>query len=329
MGSRDASWVDYGNLGANIVQVALLVAANRRVSQMATIQTQIATVQAQQAERARLETELRQFIFELEEGIDRLSCCMSMAPLGVLTTIYFIERVLNDGGIQPVAFDQFGDKDRIKALRKRLAELRESSGKSLTQGEVEEAKRIMRLASGREDLNKLITALDAQERLKETEGPWRKLEKKKKEMVAGWGLLLVLSFLVGIASMCGFFIALSIASSSNNSSLAVVILPLYAGSLSLVGFVIGVVKTTSSPKGYAEMNLMRTSLRSKFLPQQVYDNIYAFFGKDLGIEAYQRIEDEIANFFSRALENDKDGKALPASLLHVALPPRLFKAVKQ
>lgn len=59
---REPSWVDYGNLAANLIQVGQLSAVQSRLKQLAQIE-------ATREERTRLINELRQIVFETEDGL--------------------------------------------------------------------------------------------------------------------------------------------------------------------------------------------------------------------------------------------------------------------
>lgn len=77
---REPSWVDYGNLAANLIQVGQLSAVQKRLRQLAEIE-------AAREERIRLINELRQIVFESEAGLQQLENYTKEAPEGVFVAV--------------------------------------------------------------------------------------------------------------------------------------------------------------------------------------------------------------------------------------------------
>jgi hypothetical protein len=284
----------------------------------------MAQVQAQQAERERLEDELRQFVFELEGGLDRLQEYKIRAPLGVATVTGTVDALLDGVGVQPSTFQQFVDKDRVKALRQRLSAMREEELASLSQSEQEQLGRIIPVSAHREDLQNLIVALKAKEELGKTEEQWNRLQTEKKEMLGSWNGVLVVSAVLGAMFFCaGASMTSSSSSIVGEGGGAVLCLSGIAG----IAFLFALLKIISTaPEGYKMLEQARAALRSKLLKHEKYLEITKIFGEGIPIEEYEKKAAEIADYMSRALEHDKDGNPLPESLIRVALPARLLQA---
>ena len=312
--TRSPNWVDYGNLGANLAEVGLLVSANRKVSQLVR-------VQQEQAARLRQEEELRQFIFELEEGLDRLGPFQNSAPLGVATVAGYFDGWLEKVGVQTSTFQQFVDKDRVKALRLRLFALEEQGLNNQPQAKRDEVKRAISLSSHLEDLKELIAALEAKEELNKSEEEWKEVQELKNEAGGRWAALTWVCVGIGILCLClgGYD------QGPSHAYMFPCALGMLAGLGALVGFI---KKSNSTPKEYKELKQKRSLWQSKLMPHPKYQSICQVFGEGLPIDEYKRAAGEIEQFMRKVLEFDKDGNSLPVSLLRLALPPQVVDEKK-
>ena len=303
--ANKSNWVDYSNLGATIVTAGLVYATNRKLNQMAQIQMAA-------AERTKLENDLRQLVFSLEEGIDRLTKYRENAPLGVATSIEVVEVLANEAGIQPATFEQFGDKDRIRGFRNRLTVLKEEIFSKLSLQEKDEVVNTIHLVPHLDDLRKLIVALEAKDQLQKTQREWEALSQAKSNANTQWYVLLA----VGI-----IFIIIAGSIVSGQTTLALVIL---LPSIFMTGFSLYKIGKTPTP-AYQDLYKNRFEWQSKLIPQNQYDKICQIFGTGLGIEEYKKTGEKVSDFMIKALEQDKDGGPLETNLLKVVLPPEFYE----
>ena len=304
------SWVDYGNLAANVFQVGQLSGVQKRLKQLEQIEVA-------RDERLRLENELRQFVFELQEGIGRLSEYRATAPLGLATTTLMIEGLLDELGVQPATFQQFVDKDRVRVFLQDLAKLRETSMRELSESDRDDTVRFTSLLPHRGGLGNLIDALEAKEQLEETESRWQELESERK---ASRRNLRPAIFLFGFFTVSLCCVAPSAAGSNNGAAVLALIVALAAG-----GGGLALLKQSSNiTPAYRELRDLRVDLRSKLIKHEKFVELREFFGEGLEIEEYKAIDREIEDFLSRAVEKDQDGNPLPKSLFRIALPASIL-----
>jgi hypothetical protein len=312
---RGPTWVDYGNLAANVFQVAQLSAVSSRLRQLEQIE-------AAREERMILENELRQFIFELEEGVDRLCEYGDKAPRGVVTTLLLIETTIDKAEVFPATFQQFVDKDRVRTFKKKVSELEELYLSSLKPEEKEKIDWVMKRAPHREGLHKLIAALEAKANLDKTEKQWQELEGEKRSKVRIWDILMFSVFSISLVAIPVLFL-LSVAVSGNSSELGALfqLICCFGVSGAMAGIVIGLIgRSNAIPKEYGQLEQLRRTWLSQLLPKEYYDQVISIFGSDLELGEYKKIEERISQFLSEVLEHDKDGALLPQSLIKVAIP---------
>lgn|GEM_PF-3962702 len=73
--NRRSSWVDYGNLAANLFQIAQISSAQQRLNQLTQLETQ-------REQRREWINELRQIIFGAENGLEKVKKYITQAPRG-------------------------------------------------------------------------------------------------------------------------------------------------------------------------------------------------------------------------------------------------------
>lgn len=299
MSDRGSTWVDYANLGANILQVGQLSGVRQRLNELARIETD-------RERRIQLENELRQFIFEIEEGIERLAEYIQKAPLGVYLTVFFLEKLFDEVGVEPATFQQFADKDRVKQVRSTSSSIKEEVAERLSEEEIGEVHFRLKLFAHFPFLDFLISHLKASRELPEAEEKWKELaaEKHKGRYSFGWVLVIGLLLLAGTCS---------------SSDLSV--FQCLGGMAVLVGL-IGILIV--QPEGLRELKQEKEKLQKRILLPEKLQELYEVFGEDLTISQYEEIEEETKAYVSQVTEKDKDGNSLPKSLFELTFPSEIF-----
>lgn len=168
MSERKPTWVDYANLGANIVQVGQL-------SRLSGMFGKLMEIEVAREKRTQLENELRQFIFEVEHGVKALVEYIEIAPLGLYFTVSTLDRLLDDIGIQPATFQHFVDKDRARHLREAVRALAQEAKQELDSQDVDNANFHIKIVPRLGDLEELIAHQQASEELEKTQEKWERL----------------------------------------------------------------------------------------------------------------------------------------------------------
>ena len=308
MSDRRSTWVDYANLGANIIQVGQLSGVRQRLNELARIETD-------REERIQLENELRQFIFEIEGGIEHLTEYLQKAPLGVYITIFLLEELFDEVGVEPATFQQFADKDRVKKVRSASSSIMEEAANELSGEEVKEVSFRLKLFARFSDIDLLVSHLKASQELPEIEKRWKELsaETYKNRYPFVWALIIGILLLAGscISSANGFMHL----SSANG-------LLFFGGEVAVILGIIGLLATGAR---LGELTQEKEKLRKKILSSEKLQELYEVFGEDLTISQYERIEEETRAYVTQATEMDKDGNSLPKSLFELTFPPQMFE----
>ncbi|MBU0572448.1 hypothetical protein KKH23_03855 [Patescibacteria group bacterium] len=303
MSDRGPNWVDYANLGANIVQAGQLAGVRDRLSELARIETN-------RERRIQLENELRQFIFEIEEGIERLTGYLQEAPLGVYITAHILENIFDEVGVEPATFQQFTDKDRVKQVRAANSLITENAANELSEKEVEKVRFHLKLSDRFSDLDLLISHLKASQKLPDMKKKLEKLSDEKNRGVKYWVLLIIGGFLVPLFAL---------------DYLGPNVL-CWIGLIEVIGFA-GLLYSSSSEE-YRKVKNEGEELRKKILSSEKLHVLYEVFGEGLTISQYEEIEKETRDYIGQATEKDKDGNSLPKSLFELTFPPQIFEPEK-
>lgn len=322
---REPSWVDYGNLAANLVQVGQLSAVQKRLRQ-------VAEIEAAREERTRLINELRQIVFESEEGLTQVEKYITTAPAGVFIAVSILKTAFDEMGVIPQTFEEFTDKDRVKRVREIIQNRIEESSQRLSAEQLSEAQRTIAFIPKLADLDLLIGAIDAKNELAKTDLEWKNLEEQRKNSLQPWNTLMVISLI-----WCG--ISYAITQTSLNLNLPEKYSPAVAVAIGLtllclmfgipvIGMIISFFKISRvSTKRLDELKKLRTPLQKLLLSPEKYKALVIEFGEKT-IEEYKSIKSNVLEYMERVTKKDENGKDLPASLLSVTIPVSILEQGK-
>jgi hypothetical protein len=295
---KEASWVDYSNLAANLVQIGQLSAVQERLKQLAEIETA-------RAERIQLINKLRQVVFETENGLLQIGEYVAKAPTGVLIAVSILKATFDNMGIVPETFEEFADKDRVKQVSELIQSRVNESSQHLSQEQRSEAQRMIVLVPKLSDLDTLIKANDAKDELARTDLEWTSLVERQQKALSPWKNLMGFSVLLWIV---GFPLAGLI--SGPNQLLWIIVL----FGLPTISFAISVANLTKIPKRLGELEQLRTPLEKLLLPVARELELVNEFGAKTNDELKVLKSDVIA-YMERATTQDSSGNELPTSLL--------------
>jgi hypothetical protein len=315
MSENKPTWVDYASLGANIVQIGQLSGVRRRLESLAQIE-------AAREERARLENDLRQFVFESEERLENISKYQQKAPAGVYVAVSILETAFNEIGIVPATFQQFVDKDRVKHVRSILEALRADAAHSMAEEELRQTDRMLGLVSQMSELEELIAHYETKEKLAETDKKLSENQDELNKLSKGKGSPYLPWFLMGAVGLVLLFII-----GGNSSSIGYSISCLMMVVAILGGVVVAVRPSELKDlrRERTKLQQLRTRLQQQILPASKLDMLYGIFGEKSTVDAYISMRDNCLADISRVTENDREGKPLPESILDMVFPARLLE----
>jgi hypothetical protein len=151
MSTNKPNWVDYANLAANFASLASNLTQNVQLqrihstlSTLASIQAEMARMDANKAQVAEREDRLREHLWNMERNFDEAIRIGGIAPCNQ----YLIARQIQDGlgqcGIASTSFRQFCDKDRLGAFADRLLQIINTSATSMTEDQRKDADTFLR-----------------------------------------------------------------------------------------------------------------------------------------------------------------------------------------
>ncbi|MBU0572447.1 hypothetical protein KKH23_03850 [Patescibacteria group bacterium] len=296
MSNRGSDWVGYANLGANIVQAGQLSRVQRNLEGLALIEIA-------REERVRLENELRQYIFETEEGLKRLRKYIDKAPLGVFTVTSQLDSFFREIRLEPEAFQQFVDKDRVQSLFRSVEEIFEETSKFLDQNVMEEVRSKVEL------VQKLLGYLKILPKLTETTNEDKKLEKKR---------AFVITMLLGVAIFT--LIAFGFDTPGN----------CICGGSGVVYLAILMFALAKGPYGDKKRGVRIKQLEE--LQKQVSllaKEINSIAGKELTEKKeYEQVLDEAQTRLKMLTQEDKDGEQFVESLSTILFQPQFSKTAQ-
>ena len=314
---REPSWVDYGNLAANLIQVGQLSDVQKRLRQ-------VAEMEAAREERVRLINELRQIVFESEEGLKQVGKHTTNAPAGVLIAVSILKTAFDEMGVVPQTFEEFIDKDRVKRVREIIQNRIDESLQRLSNEQLSEAQRMIALVPKLGDLDILISAIDAKKELTKTELEWKTLEKKRKNSLQPLNILMIISLV-----WCGFsyFTVNNINWMDIDQPVGLGILFVMFG-IPVIGMITSLVTISKlSSKRLDELRKYRAQLQKLLLSVEKYKTLINEFGEKTN-EEYKSIRSNFLEYMERVTKKDKNGNDLPESLLSITIPTSILEQAK-
>jgi hypothetical protein len=319
---REPSWVDYGNLAANLVQVGQLSAVHSRLKQLAQIE-------AAREERLRLISELRQIVFEAEEGLQRITEYTTKAPNGVFLAVSILKTVFDEIGIVPQTFEEFADKDRVKQVRRLIEERSENASQILTAEQNAEVSRVLKIVPKLDSLESLIRVQIAKEKLAETKEEWEHLEEQRQKVTRPWISLVIVSVIAWIVGAIILLVILNLFFDINRPlssfpPLVSIIISAYQMVIA-IGFLAGMIGSNGgSNQRLRELNKERSFLKPQLLPTTKLQKLYDEFGEKNSQE-YSALKNQIVEYIKQVTEKDRDGVDLPEPLLPMVMPSKLLQ----
>lgn len=321
---REPSWVDYGNLAANLIQVGQLSAVQKRLRQLTEIE-------AAREERMRLIKELRQIVFESEEGLTQVGKYITVAPTGVFVAVSILKTAFDEMGIVPQTFEEFTDKDRVKHVREIIQKRIEEASQRLSVEQLSEAQRMIALIPKLGDLDLLISAIDARNELAKTDLEWKTLEEQRKKSLQPWNTLMGISLIWCCISSAIIQASPNLYPEKLPPAVAVAIsltlLCLMIG-IPVIGMIVSLFKISRvSTKRLDELKKLRTPLQRLLLTPEKYKALVNEFGEK-PIEEYKSIKSNVLEYMERVTKKDEGGKDLPVSLLSITIPASILEQGK-
>lgn len=299
---RKATGVDYFQLGVSIASSINLGKIRR--------------LQEEEIQKNALESEIRQFIFEIEGGLDKLikETYLRSNSLGSAVAITMIQWMLKEIKFGPSMFEQFVDKDRTKNFLERLDLTRQICFNDLDQSEKESVEKYAYLSYKGVSLPKLIKHLKATEELKKTHQQWDKLSGPANS----WAALAWISIVAG-------FIMFFVAAYDYDRGLWPVGWWLAIAAMVVV-FIWSLVRHSKATKiaGYHTLRQERQRIEADTIQSYELDEIYKDIPKGLSLEEYEKMLVEINKFYD-SLFHDTNGDKYQESLLFVVFPKKFVE----
>ena len=123
--AKERTWIDYANLGSNIVQNLQLCHVNQTLAE----QSRLDQMERWDNER---EDRLRETVFQLDNHIEGLLRHLQAHPCPALALALEIKGIIENQNIKTGSFRAYEDKDRLKKVLKGLDEVIEKCNAILT-----------------------------------------------------------------------------------------------------------------------------------------------------------------------------------------------------
>lgn len=282
-----SGWLDLIGIGIDVAQSHQIYKAREELGQLQ------AGAQAEAARKLILEM-MRNFVFEIVQDIKALEDHMQTSPQQVYVVARALEWRLQDSGISPDIFPEFGDKEYVQQAFTRIRSATQQSRGQLSDEQFAQAETAVNYITETGLLTKAIEAKSAAQRLQATEAEWSALSKQAghasgRKKLGCLGLIATFLFVpqilvlavIGLGQVHEILGALA-------GLLAVGIwLALLVGSINLRG--------KKPPAHYETMKTEREELQQKLLPRDVWDKVVRLWG-DLSSHEYRVIQASRANF---------------------------------
>jgi hypothetical protein len=169
--AKERDWIDYANLGSNIVQNLQLNDAQGKLGAMASLAAREQAV-------AGMEDDRREIIFKANRNVQGLRTLSGENRAGVLALVRQALTDFEEFGITSAAFRAYEDKQRVSAMIEEYEALADECAAALSSTERTEAELCARYLVEQSLLSRYLELRRKQEELKEAESQLGALEKK-------------------------------------------------------------------------------------------------------------------------------------------------------
>ena len=169
--AKERDWIDYANLGSNIVQNLQLNDAQGKLGAMASLAAREQAV-------AGMEDDRREIIFKANKNLQGLRTLSGQNRAGVLALVRQALTDFEEFGITSAAFRTYEDKQRVSAMIEDYEALADTCAAAMSSTERTEAELCAQYSAERGFLSNYLEFRRRQEQLKEAELQLGALEKK-------------------------------------------------------------------------------------------------------------------------------------------------------
>lgn len=189
--TKPRDWIDYANLGSNLLQNAQLRDVQQKLGAISSIAAQAGAVAA-------LEDKRREIIFEANTVLSEMRILAAENKAAVFALAEETLANLKRSGVTTANFRAYEDKERVDVLIQGYKSLAEEYGAALAPSERAEAAQCAEYLVERDELKSLVKARQRKHRLEQAETELRLL--RKKSAPANFALILGgILFITGIA----------------------------------------------------------------------------------------------------------------------------------
>jgi len=300
--SKKSGLIDFIDLGVNVVQMAQMVELNDQLNELKKLKSSASNLQIIKTSQEKLESVLREYVFDTETRLDFLSDFVDSAPSPVFVITDIIDSDSEELGIGPSAFTQFVDKDRVKQFRSRVKSLNEQAFDNLTEDEKTDIKNSFDLVDKIYLLDELIEAKKTEEKIAKLidRDNLGHLDSEPAKSFSRWRVSGFVSAFFTI-----LLIGIAIANEDVNYIVALLIL------LSLSVFVYSVWRITDNPEDSISADNVLISLRKTLPDEKRFEELYSIFGEKRSSSEYESLREEYKDEIKRNILCDRDGNPLP------------------